>query len=199
MDLQLQTRSATPEPVRVEVVREIREADLALLGQQPTAVRNGTTLRRLRDSHHQVAKLAADGLKPAEISALTGYTLSRVYVFLSDPAFKELISFYRENKEKEYTDFHGRMAQFGMDVLQELHQRLDEDPDKFDNDFLRGLVKDMADRTGFAPVAKSVNVNVSAGLADRLSRARQRADAAGNQGSDRVVAALPPPEGEPVA
>lgn len=203
MDLNLDLRNPikTAAPVVVTVVREIREADRALLAQQPTAVRNGTVLKRLRDSHHKIAQLFADGLEPAEISRVTGYTLSRIYVLKGDPSMKELIAFYQTNKTKEYTDFHARMAELGMDALQELHQRLDEDPDKMDSSFLKDLVKDLADRTGFAPVSKSVNVNVTGNLADRLNAARERMQklSVGNQGPTQVLEGEILPPGEPVA
>lgn len=174
MDLNLDIRVAGKAPVLVSVVRELNSADKALLAQQPAMVKTGSVLRRLRDSHHKLARLLADGLDPAEVSMISGYSLSRVYVLATDPTFKELISFYRENKTAEYTDFHARMASFATDAVQELHSRLDDDPDKFTNEFLHDLVKTLADRTGHAPVSKSVNVNVKTDLADRLSRARQR-------------------------
>lgn len=202
MDLDLDIRSGNgADPIVVSVSRELTEADKILLESQPVAVRNGTTLRRLRDSHHRIAKLLADGLRPGEVSQITGYSLSRISVLQADPAMQELIAFYTENKIKEYSDFHARMADLGMDALQELHARLDEDPDKMDNDFLRGLVKDLADRTGHAPVSKNVNINAHVNLADRLTRARQRADAVENQGSlaPGEVELLPPPHRESVA
>jgi len=184
VDLTIDLRPTTAKaPVMMEVVRGLNEADKALLAQQPTAVRNGTQLRRIRDSHHKLAKLLADGLSPAEVSMMTGYSPNRVYVLSNDPTFRELISFYRENKVEEYKDFHARMAAFGTDALQELHQRLDESPDQMDSEFLMGVVKTMADRTGHAPVSKSVNVNVNANLADRLTRARQRAEAVEEAGT----------------
>lgn len=201
MDLTLDLRPATAKaPVMVEVVRPLNAADKALLNQQPTAVRNGTQLRRIRDSHHKLAKLIADGLAPAEVSMITGYSPNRIYVLSNDPTFRELVSFYRDNKVEEYKDFHTRMAAFGTDALQELHQRLDEAPEAMDSDFLMSVVKTMADRTGHAPVSKSVNVNVNANLADRLTRARQRADAVEEAGTSAApLLELSPVGKEPVA
>lgn len=196
MDLSLDIRTlpGRAAPVTVELVRDLRDADKALLAMQPTAVRNGTGLRRLRDSHHKVAKALADGCEPAEVSMLTGYSLSRVYVLGNDPAFKELVSFYRENKDKEYTDFHGRLASLATDATAELHARLDEEPDKMSNEFLADLVKTLADRTGHAPVSKSVNTNVNINLADRLARGRQRAAEFSGQAEDLVPLQI---EGKP--
>lgn len=176
VDLNLDIRS-TPNhkgAVIVTFLRELTEGDKAFLSRQPVAARNGTQLRKLRDSHHKIAKLLADGLDPAEVSMISGYSMNRIYVLGNDPTFKELVSFYRENKDKEYTDFHQRMASFATDAVQELHARLDEEPDKMTNEFLADIVKTLADRTGHAPVSKSINVDVKANLADRLSRARQR-------------------------
>ena len=195
MDLNLDIRSSAGKgPVTVTVLREMTSGDKAFLGQQPAIVRAGTTLRRLRDSHHKLAKLLADGLEPAEVSMTTGYSLSRVYVLCTDPTFKELISFYRENKNKEYTDFHARMASFANDAVQELHARLEEDPDKMTNEFLADIVTTLADRTGHAPITKSINTNVNVNLADRLSRARQRVASIQRDVEEAtVVEYLPPP------
>jgi hypothetical protein len=160
--------------VTTEVVRELTGADIALLLAQPVSVRNGTQLKRLRDSHHRIAQLIADGVPPVEVARITGYSLSRIYVLLSDPAFKELVSHYREDKSREYVDFHARMAQVGLDYLMEMNHRLEEEPDKIPLNFLREVVKDLADRTGHAPISKSVNVNVHTHNAERLARARAR-------------------------
>jgi hypothetical protein len=203
MDLNLDIRSPVGRgAITVSVLRELTEGDKAFLAQQPTAARTGTQLRRLRDSHHKIAKLIADGLDPAEVSQISGYSLSRVYVLSNDPTFRELVSFYRENKDKEYTDFHARMASFATDAVQELHARLDEEPDKMTNEFLADIVKTLADRTGHAPVSKSINVDVKTNLADRLSRARQRVASLTPVGlveEATVVEYLPPRSGEPVA
>lgn len=202
MDLNLDIRSpgAGKSPVTVSVLRDLTEGDKAFLAQQPTAARNGTQLRRLRDSHHKIAKLLADGLDPAEVSQISGYSLSRVYVLANDPTFRELVSFYRENKDKEYSDFHARMASFATDAVQELHARLDEEPEKMTNEFLADMVKTLADRTGHAPVSKSINVDVKANLADRLSRARQRVASLPPQGvEEAIVVEHLPLQKEPVA
>lgn len=197
MDLNLDIVSkATASPVVTEVVRELRDADLVLLGQQPVAARNGTALRRLRQSHHKVARLLADGLEPAEVALVSGYSLSRVYVLSTDPSFKELVSFYKENKDKEYEDFHARLAMLATDATQELHARLDEEPDKMSNEFLADLVKTLADRTGHAPVSKSVTTNVNVHLADRLARGRQRAAEFTGQAVDLVALPGPKESGE---
>lgn len=193
LNLDLRATAGAKPAIHVSVLRELTEGDKAFLSQQPAVVRAGTSLRRLRDSHHKVAKLLADGLSYAEVSMMTSYSLSRVYVLATDPMFRELISFYRENKDKEYTDFHATMASFATDAVQELHQRLDEDPDKMSNEFLADVVKTLADRTGHAPVSKSVNINVHQNLADRLSRARQRvASLPGTVEEATVVEYLPP-------
>lgn len=201
MNLNLDIRSPIPgkSAVVVSVLRELTDGDKAFLAKQPTAARNGTQLRRLRDSHHKIAKLLADGLDPAEVSQISGYSLSRVYVLSNDPTFRELVSFYRENKDKEYSDFHARMASFATDAVQELHARLDEEPDKMTNEFLAEIVKTLADRTGHAPVSKSVNIDVRTNLADRLSRARQRVASLSDVEEATVVEYLPPAKGESVA
>lgn len=201
LNLDIRTPGRNHSAVVVTVLRELTEGDKAFLARQPTAARNGTQLRRLRDSHHKIAKLLADGLEPAEVSQISGYSLSRVYVLSNDPTFRELVSFYRDNKDKEYSDFHARMASFATDAVQELHARLDEEPDKMTNEFLADIVKSLADRTGHAPVSKNISVNVNSNLADRLSRARQRVAALPGRDAveEATVVEYLPPQRESVA
>jgi hypothetical protein len=182
VDILLRGEIGDLTPIMTEVARPLNGADLALLRAQPVSVRMGTTLKRLRDSHHRMAMLTADGETPANIARILGYSLSRVYVIQSDPAFRELVSHYREDKGREYVGFHAVAAQTTIDCLQEINHRLDEEPDKIPLNFLKDFVKDMADRTGHAPVAKSVNVNVNANLAERLNRARARVDSQAQEG-----------------
>lgn len=166
----------------VSVARPLGPADMALLRNQPAIVQAGTSIKRLRDSHHRIARLLAEGHRPSEVSRITGYSLSRVYVLNTDPMFKELVSHYQEVAGEEFRDMQERMANLGQDAVQELHFRLEEDPDKMSNEFLADLVKTIADRTGHAPVSKSVSISGGMDLADRLAKA----DA-------RVASRLPPP------
>lgn len=173
------------QPLRAEIVRELTEADLALLATERGV--KPQTVKKLRDSHHAVARCVAQGLTGAETSAITGYTESRVSVLKADPAFQELVAFYAarldEINEAVYADSQTKIAALKSDVIDELADRLDTEPEKIATETLLDALKITADRTGDGPSTKSTNINVNLDLADRIARGRQRAQ--------RTIAAVP--------
>lgn len=173
--LPIRTRGrAGIEPIAV-VDRPLTAADLATLGlareSRPPAI------KRLRDSHHAVARMLAEGKRPAEIHLVTGYSGSRISILQSDPAFQELVTFYKKERNTAFADLHDRMAALSMDITEELQDRLNDDPEQFSTNQLRELFETLADRTGHGPQTKSQNVNINANLGDRMRAARERTGA----------------------
>jgi hypothetical protein len=167
-------RPSAPE-VETDFVRELNEADLVLL-DAPRGVQS-KPIAKLRDSHHALARALSAGMKPGEASLITGYSLSRISVLQGDPSFKELLEFYRGHQDTAYANLHDRMATLSMDALEELRERLDDHPEEFTPGALLEMVKTLADRTGFAPTTKSLNMNVDLNsFADKLQAARKRAE-----------------------
>jgi hypothetical protein len=167
-------RPSAPE-VETDFVRELNEADLVLL-DAPRGVQS-RPIAKLRDSHHALARALSAGMKPGEASLITGYSLSRISVLQGDPSFKELLEFYRGHQDTAYANLHDRMATLSMDALEELRERLDDHPEEFTPGALLEMVKTLADRTGFAPTTKSLNMNVDLNsFADKLQAARKRAE-----------------------
>lgn len=130
------------------------------------------SIARIRDSHHALARLIAEGRKDVEISRITGYSPSRISILKNDPAFSNLIEYYKKNISDTFVTVHERFASLSRDAAEELQARLDETPEAFDNEELMELAKLTADRTGFGP--KSTNVNINIGLSERLEAARKR-------------------------
>lgn len=164
------TRGRAPNPVVAAVVRELDHADMVLLavekGSKPSAV------KRLTDRHHALARNIASGMAIGDAAILQGYTISRVSILQGDPAFKELLSFYRDAAERPYRDLHVRLSGLAMDAAEELSSRLEDEPEKIPIGQLMELTKMGADRTGYGPQATNLNVNVD--LAGRLEAARKR-------------------------
>jgi len=158
--------------------RELTQADLELAKQADTPK---ARLGRLRDRHHQVARLLALGTKPSAISIITGYTASTISNLQSDPAFQDLLAFYRDDEDDEYRKMRAQLSGLGDDALAELRLRLEESPEKFSVKELRETIVMVADRTGNGPTSNvKTDVNVTVGLADRLAAARAQA-------ADRVL------------
>lgn len=174
LDIDLNLIGRKTKPVTCEVERELTGADIEMLsherGIQPT------TIKKLRDSHHSLARLIAKGMKGHEISLVTGYTESRISTLKSDPAFQDLIEFYRQNDIEIAADLTQRLLNVALDATQEVHERLQDSPEVIPLEDLQSLIKLAADRTGYGP--KSTNVNVNVDLSDRIRAARQRLEGA---------------------
>lgn len=128
-----------------EVVREINEADLALISQVPVQSA-ATGLKKLSDRHHSLARLLASGTPEGEAALITGYDPSRVSILKANPAFGELIEVYRKEVDFEFSTTLQHMAGLSRDAILELRDRMEEDPEKFTNQELRALVSDLTDR-----------------------------------------------------
>jgi hypothetical protein len=156
--------------------RDLTPEDIARLSERGRTLPE-TGLKKLSDSHHAVARALASGMSTNAVAAVTGYTPTRISMLKADPMFAELIEFYRKDLNEVYASLHDRMAILSLDVAQELQERLQDDPGALSTGMLHDLLKLLADRTGHAPVTRSVNQhNVTVGFADALAAARKRED-----------------------
>lgn len=158
--------------VAAATARELTKEDILALGEEKGS--QPPPIQRLTDRHHNLARTLAEGVPHGEAGILCGYSSSRVSILLSDPAFKELVEFYRQGITDRFFDMHDRLHSFSKDALDELHVRLEEDPGKFSIGQLMESTKLGADRTGYGPQSSSTNVNVNVDLAGRLEAARKR-------------------------
>lgn len=157
--------------VAATVVRELTAADLVLLegerGIRPKPI------ERLRDRHHAMARLIAEGRKIGEVAAITGMTISRLSILQGDPTFAELVEFYRKDVSAAYAELHDHLAGISLDAVVTLRERLEDDPDELSTKDLLAIAQLGADRTGHGPQSSQV-VNVNVNLASRLEAARKR-------------------------
>jgi hypothetical protein len=127
------------------VVRALSEADQ---GQSAKAITSPAPLvQQLRDSHHAIARLVAEGRRPYEVAAMTGYSTARISTLQQDPAFAELVEFYRQQTEEVYLDAHRRLATLGLSATAVLQERLDDRPESFTNKDLKELLGEAFDRS----------------------------------------------------
>lgn len=156
------------------VNRELEEVDIAVrlaLGAAEGG-RSAGKITKLRLSHHKLARALAMGHTQAEASLLTGYSISRISSLTSDPAFAELLAHYTEKLEEVYVNFNERMADFAIDVLDELQERLETNPNAISTKDLNELIKTTADRGGHSPVHKteSKTITISATELERIKQ-----------------------------
>lgn len=166
------TRGRAAKPLSAEVVRELEASDLALLGKEKGSV--PSPIKRLSERHHGLARNLSIGMDHQQAAAIAGYSQSRISILLNDPAFIELMAFYREPKDEIVRETGAIMANLAKEAFLELTDRLEEDPEAFSAGQLMELGKLTADRTGYGPQTSSTNINVNVDLAARLQAARQR-------------------------
>jgi hypothetical protein len=197
MDLDLNLVGRKHQPILAEVVRSLTEADVALLsterGIQPSSI------KKLTDNHHALARCLSTGMSDVEASAVTGYTPSRISVLRDSPLFSELVSHYRGREDSALADFQERMHTTGLVAVQELADRLETEPEKIGTATLIEAVKALADRTGHGPQSKTTNLNVNVSLAERVAEGRRRAQGLSTKVAPHVPSVLGPVQGPSLA
>lgn len=166
------TRGRAAIPVSGTVVRELDRVDLQLLNNEKGSV--SSPIKRLGERHHALARNLASGMSPGEAAIVCGYSSSRVSILQDDPAFKELLNFYREDVNATYRGLHEKLAGLAEDAADILATRLEEEEDKVSIGQLMEITKLGADRTGHGPQTSQTNINVNVNLASRLQAARER-------------------------
>lgn len=158
-------------------VRDLTEQDTLLLEAAALGVKT-PALKRLRDHHHKVAELQAQGHKHVDISRATGMCQSRISILQHDPAFKELVAFYKSEYLKSAVRDFDRIQMVSRSAVAELQERLDETPEQFE---IRDLVKVAefgADRTGHGPTT-NINSRSMVLTGDDLAKLKEEASAHG--------------------
>lgn len=137
----------TKEPL---YVRDLTADDIkslsarAAYGSQP-----GQLIQKLRAPHHTLARLVAEGKKHPECSVITGYTVEYIVMLERDPAFQELVAYYKEQVGQAYINVHERLATLGATAMEILQERL-TDPEqvkKLTAGALREIMNDALDRS----------------------------------------------------
>lgn len=191
--LRLRGRSRSIPPP--QVIRALTPADLALLdtarGSKPSP------LKRLRDSHHRLARVLATGVSQTEAAARCGMSISRVSILLADHSFADLVEVYRSAATEAFADYAdmalGNMARAEVLVEDALESAADGPPLTLPElRPLLDLIDSRADRFGFPRATQSTNLNVS--FAGRLESARKRSGLALPAG---VAPSPPGPRDEP--
>lgn len=118
-------------PLELEVVRELTAEDLPALQAPAPLGATVPSIKSIRASHHRLAELVAKGTPAVEISAHTGYSQSYICNIQRSPAFAELVDYYSMQNQQLYVDAMERLKTLGLSSVEELQQRLDDNPEKF--------------------------------------------------------------------
>lgn len=140
------------------IERELTASDifgLAIMNDQPLTA--PPAIQRLREIHQRAARLVASGKPMTEVAIEVGRSPQRIMDLCRDPAFKELVEYYKSQIEEvdisgaalAYRDY----ADINDLARGEILGRL-EDPTKIKDipvDELRRLMTDTGDRTHSPP------------------------------------------------
>lgn len=164
-------------PIYIGEVRELIRDDLSRLTEGNRT--DQAFPKRLRESHHMIARLSAAGLSRREISAKTGYSETRITQLLDAPATIELVSHYRDKIDDRFmnnVDAYFELATSNM-VAAERHiadaiAEADERDELIPIRTALAISRDAADRFGYNK--KQTNVNINVDFAAQLERAIKR-------------------------
>jgi len=148
----------------VSYVRDLNESDIKALWDLPEGGLGSTTpaLQHIKSSHHMLARVLADGKNGNEAALITGYSISRISILQKDPSFANLVQYYKTQVEKCFVNVYERLASLGIDSLEELQRRLDENPDGFTLNQLMELAELTLDRSGAGPTTKNTHQHLVA-------------------------------------
>lgn len=155
-----------------QLVRELLPHDLQMLETVRGEQKPISLTRRMTMRHHSLAKCIATGMSNWEASAITGYAEGTISVLRGDPAFKELVEFYKKRVDQEFVDIAQRLRNIAADALDLAHQRMEDNPEEVTMTQALELAKTALDRSGFGPSQTTTNIQVNIG--DRLKSARER-------------------------
>lgn len=172
-------------PLRIEVVRPLTPEDAEGGFMQPAPP---PSLREIKASHHSLAKLIAAGRSHVEASRITGYSPGYISRLVGDPSFKELVAHYSQVEEIAATDFLGQMRAVGMDLLDELRRRVEDNPAALTMTQLQEGIKLLLVEPMKAEAAKSFGGAVGTGpAAIQISFVASRTPQASGEFEGRII------------
>lgn len=146
----------TPTMTTCTIEGQLEEEDLRQLVMGTGDVRpdedDPSDLKKIKEKHHHVARLVADGLKQTLVSALTGYDDAYLSVLLKAPAMIELVELYRIKNGAAIDVVTEKLKTVGLKALERLDARVEAD--ELDNNELISTAKLGFDRAGHGPASK---------------------------------------------
>lgn len=137
----------TKEPL---FIRDLTAEDIQSLSKRAAyGSQQGSLIQKLRAPHHTLARLVAEGKKHPECSVVTGYTVEYIVMLERDPAFQELVAYYKEQVSAVYLNVHERLANLGAMAMEIIQERM-SDPEKvktMTTGQLREIMNDALDRS----------------------------------------------------
>lgn len=159
-------------PLLTHIVRELEVSDILELDKSSRDTK-APLVKALRERHHRLARLLAEGVSETEAAIQCDYSQSRVSILKADPSFQALLAHYRTRVDEVYLGMHQRLSDLSQTAAAILADRLEDEPEQFSNNELAKLVQIGADRTGHGP-SSTTKLEIGSGFAARLDAARRR-------------------------
>jgi len=130
-------------------------------------------LQKVRAVHHQAARMLAAGARPAEVARTTGMHPNRLYILQDDPAFAGLVEHYAEQEHQIWVDARQRAAMLGVTAMEELQDRVLENPENLTNKQLLEIAQAALSHGGY-PSTQRVEESKSVDISDIKARAQEQ-------------------------
>jgi hypothetical protein len=167
----------TPSSAYIKAVRPMNRSDIEAL-RQPSA---RVVIAKLRDAHHQIARMIAFGMSYKDIAYELGYSYTRIAVLANSPSIVELVTKYRgkvdEKWEAEVEKRNNYIQQVYTKSWRMIGEQLEDADETGEAIPLRTLLAvadSAADRVGITKKSTTVNINVdfAANLERAIARSR---------------------------
>lgn len=196
-------RGRIPKPITINGVRELTREDLPRLAEP----RRQPSIKKIRESHHIVARLLALGMAHAQVAQATGYSVTRVGILAASPAIADLVARYNADfheKNAEVLDVYAenlfRSRNLAEGMLVDKLAEADESGELPPFMTLLRISRDAADRTGFGKHSTTdVNHDIGGRLERAIARSNKVIDVTSSATARPSGAALPLPTSVPPA
>lgn len=170
-------------------IRPLTRDDLACLSDKRPAQ---NAVKTFKEWHHRIARMVAMGLRPREVQAQAGLSVTRYQQYMGDPAFQELVAQYRKRVDEEFVDsaaeLFSTVAANTLNAEKMIAEQLEEamaDGVPIPIKTLLTISRDGADRVGLPKQKVSTNTNFNVDFASMLEKAAARS------GRSNVIDAVP--------
>lgn len=128
-------------------VRELNEADLELLHRPTPQGSEVPFLTQIKHTHHLLARLLAAGRSAYDASVITGYSPAWISSLQRDPAFMELLAYYKHQADEVFLNVQERLAALCVTSIEELQERMLHQPESFSHKELMMAIEITGDRS----------------------------------------------------
>lgn len=141
----------------IEGIVEPADIQALLTRPQPPAGTDVGDLKRIRERHHSIARMVAQGMTQRMVSTIVQMTEARISTLLKAPAMQELVAYYRSQHSAAQDVIAERLRTVALTSIEELSAKLEAG--ELEPQELLGLAKLGLDRSGHGPRSTVHNVS----------------------------------------